>query len=265
MLRAHPGNASDRFLRWVVRDGAQREAMLVGVRGAETHRVFLAGAGMELDTTKSSGRTNVFTTQHLKVASQKSTGVTRCRVVSVQARSPMSLVQAFDQAVRHRDGEDTIERLLRAVDGRVRKIRVRAPVGEEPLIEVDMGLSERIPLAQVGQGMSRLVAMFSEILGEKPEVCLIDEIENGIHHSMLRQIWQGIAVAAAQLDVQVFATTHSHECILAAHEAFAATSDYDFGIVQLFRIEKEGDSGVQGRVLDQKLIEAAIAGEIDLR
>jgi AAA15 family ATPase/GTPase len=68
---------------------------------------------------------------------------------------------------------------------------------------VDLGLSEMIPLTQVGQGINRLVAMFSEIVGEQPGVCLIDEIENGIHHSLLQQIWTGIAASAAEMDVQV--------------------------------------------------------------
>lgn len=126
---------------------------------------------------------------------------------------------------------------------------------------VDLGLSEMLPVSQVGQGIYRLIAILSELIGEKPDVCIIDEIENGIHHSMLKQVWTGLAVAAQSLDVQVFATTHSQECIEAAHEAFSKRDSYDFRIVQLFRVE----GAVQGRVLDQELIEAALSGRIDLR
>ena len=118
-----------------------------------------------------------------------------------------------------------------------------------------------LPVSQVGQGIYRLIAIFSEMIGEKPDVCIIDEIENGIHHSMLEQVWTGIAAAAETLDVQVFATTHSQECIEAAHAAFAKRQSYDFSIVQLFRVE----GAVQGKVLDRQHIEAAMQGEIDLR
>lgn len=70
-----------------------------------------------------------------------------------------------------------------------------------------------------------------------------------------------MAEVAARLDIQVFATTHSWECLLAAHEVFAARDPYDLRVVQLYRL---GDA-IDGRVLDRDHIESAIAGEIELR
>jgi AAA15 family ATPase/GTPase len=105
------------------------------------------------------------------------------------------------------------------------------------------------------------VEIFSEMIGAEAAVCFIDEIESGIHHSCLVDVWTGIAEAARTFNVQVFATTHSHECIEAAHEAFSQRPPYDLGIIQLFR--EAGD--IQGRVLDQQHIAAGISGDIDLR
>ena len=48
---------------------------------------------------------------------------------------------------------------------------------------------------------------------------LVDEIETGIHHSVMKNLWQIVAKAARTFDVQVFATTHSFECLVAAQEA----------------------------------------------
>ena len=182
------------------------------------------------------------------------------RVIPVQHHSPDQLVKLFAPAVRRKDGEERIEKLLREVDPRIRKVRVD-PGDDGNQLVIDLGLSEALPVSQVGQGIYRLIAIFSELIGEKPDVCIIDEIENGIHHSMLEQVWTGLAAAAETLGVQVFATTHSEECIEAAHAAFSKRDAYDFSIVQLFRVE----GAVQGRVLDQEHITAAIAGEIDLR
>lgn len=106
-----------------------------------------------------------------------------------------------------------------------------------------------------------MVEIFSEIIGASAEVAFIDEIENGVHHSSLIDLWRGLAKATDAFGVQVFATTHSYECIEAAHEAFSESSNYDFSIIQLFRESEQ----IQGRVLDQEHIKAAIAGEIDLR
>ena len=53
----------------------------------------------------------------------------------------------------------------------------------------------------------------------KGGVILIDEIENGLHHSVFSKVWQAIDQAARELDVQVIATTHSWECIVAASQS----------------------------------------------
>ena len=41
----------------------------------------------------------------------------------------------------------------------------------------------------------------------------IDEIENGIHYSVQKDVWNAIGKLARDLDIQVFATTHSLEMI----------------------------------------------------
>ena len=128
-------------------------------------------------------------------------------------------------------------------------------------IVVDIGLSELLPLAQVGQGVYRLATILADIIGEKTDVLLIDEIENGLHHSVQKQIWTGLAEMAKELKVQIFATTHSGECLHAAHKAFLEREPYDLGVIQLFRTE----DGVQGRLLDKEHIEAAIEADIELR
>ena len=66
---------------------------------------------------------------------------------------------------------------------------------------------------------------------------------------------------AKELKVQIFATTHSGECLHAAHKAFVERQPYDLGVIQVFR----GEDGVQGRVLDEEHLEAAIAADIELR
>ena len=119
----------------------------------------------------------------------------KCHAVAVQHHSPELLVQIFGKAILRRGGEGPIEDLLREVDSRVQKVRLYpGPQGLDIL--VDIGLQEALPVSQVGQGMYRLGAIFSELIGEDPKILLIDEIENGIHHSMLEQVSSEIAAAA---------------------------------------------------------------------
>jgi hypothetical protein len=182
------------------------------------------------------------------------------QVISVKAMPQEKLIAVFGAAMRQKGGEEQLEQILKVVDGRIKKIRIDpAPDGNQLI--VDVGLSELIPLTQVGQAVNRLVAIFSQLIGERAKICIIDEIENGLHHSALQEVWTGIAEAAEVLDVQIFATTHSYECIEAADSAIQKRADYDFSVVRLFRVE----NAVQGDVLDRKHIEAALAGNIDLR
>jgi AAA15 family ATPase/GTPase len=153
-----------------------------------------------------------------------------------------------------------MERILHKVDPRVKKVRVDAADDGNQVL-MDMGLSEMLPLTQAGQGMYRLVSMMAGLIGDRPNLALVDEMDDGIHHSVLADVWTGIAEAAELFGIQVFVTTHSYECIQAAHEAFSKRDKYDLGIIQLFRLKDH----VEGRVLQKDQIEAAISGGIDLR
>ncbi|MCX6022329.1 MAG: AAA family ATPase, partial [Chloroflexi bacterium] len=75
------------------------------------------------------------------------------------------------------------------------------------------------------------------IASARDGIVLIDEIENGFHYSIMPKVWQAIASFSRQFNVQVFATTHSYECIQAAHEAFEADSVYDFRLHRLERVK----------------------------
>ena len=260
LLRANSGLVEQRYFRWLLRDGAPKEhGSLVCLTDAGQKQEVILRRNLEGEPLSPGYQTMAQNRSFIGLAPINQASL-RCRIVSVQHRSPADLVKLFAQAVRQKGGEEQVEGLLKAVDERIQKVRVE-PADDGIHIMVDLGLSEMVPVSQVGQGIYRLIAIFSELIGEQPQISLIDEVENGIHHSMLEQVWTGIAEVAESLNMQVFVTTHSQECIEAAHAAFEVRKNYDFSIIQLFRVA----DGVQGRVLDRKHIEAAMAGEIDLR
>jgi energy-coupling factor transporter ATP-binding protein EcfA2 len=263
LLRTSTGNFGQRYFRWLIRDRDNIQVANLTVDGpnttcrAQINRSLASPAGWQ--PTHSGGQIGA---GPLISSAPQNTKI-RCCVVAVQSmqhRSPEILVKLFAQAVKRKGGEERIEKLMRMVDNRILKIRVE-PAEDGNHIMVDLGLSEMLPVSQVGQGVNRLLAIFSELIGEQPELCIIDEVENGIHHSLLEQVWTGLAAVAEEMNIQIFLTTHSHECICSAHEAFSKQPNYDFSIIQLFRVENR----VQGRVLDRQHIEASLSGDIDLR
>ena len=181
-------------------------------------------------------------------------------VIPVFHASPDHLVQVLGRSLLVTGTEERLEDLLRRIDPRIKKLRIDPSVPGNRIV-LDVWLNRMVPLSQMGQGVYRLIEVFAEIIAKRPKICLIDEIENGIHHTGLFDLWRGLAEVASLFKVQIFATTHSHECIEAAHEAFSERDSYDFSVIQLFR----KSNSEQGRVLHQEHIAAAVAGEIDLR
>ena len=263
MFRPTSDNPSRDYFPWLVRDGAPIDKVTLEAKIDEKPYSLSFGKKTAMGFTIPLGKINLWNNGPLMVFVPNEQGKTsfRIRVISVLPRSQEDIVKTFASAVRKRDGEEKLDELFHIIDERILKVRVIPFENNRSQIMFDFGLSEMVPMSQVGQGLHRLLTIFSEILSGEVNFCIIDEIENGIHHSMLEQIWTGIAAAAESLDIQIFATTHSRECIEAAHAAFSKRPTYDFGIIQLFRVE----NGIQGRVLDQKHIEAAMSGEIDLR
>jgi len=72
---------------------------------------------------------------------------------------------------------------------------------------------ERVPLGSTGEGMRRLLALALALTQAKGGVLLVDEIDTGLHYSVLGQMWLLIVEAARKMDIQVFATTHSLDCV----------------------------------------------------
>ena len=99
------------------------------------------------------------------------------------------------------------------------------------------------------------------MLATESQICLIDEIENGLHHSVLREVWKGLAALVRRDNVQIFATTHSWECAIAAHEVFREYDPYDFALHRLERIDGE----IQAFTYDRETLDAVDQLEMEVR
>jgi len=100
-----------------------------------------------------------------------------------------------------------------------------------------------LPIGSMGDGMWRMLAMAIAIAHCKDGVLLIDEIDTGLHYTVLGNMWRLIFAAAADLNVQVFATTHSSDCIRSLAELCYEESDIADNVT-LQRIEKGNPKAV---------------------
>lgn len=120
--------------------------------------------------------------------------------------------------LRKRKEPDVVLKTLQVIEPKITRVEDNSASGS-PMIWVDVGLSELVPLSAMGDGMTRVARLILAISATPGGLVLVDEIENGLHHSVLSKVWRSVAHAATQYDTQVVATTHSFECVEAAYDA----------------------------------------------
>lgn len=75
------------------------------------------------------------------------------------------------------------------------------------------GLESRVPLGSLGDGIRHLLTMTLAVSRSHGGFVMIDEIDTGLHHSIMTDMWRVLINTAERLDVQIFATTHSLDCV----------------------------------------------------
>ena len=133
------------------------------------------------------------------------------------------LVQRFE-AVAANPEEELVYKALQCIEPDIERlvtvsndIRRGSPSGRGAFHAKLKNVANRIPLGVMGDGMWRMLALVLTLVRARNGILLIDEIDTGLHHSVLRRMWKLINEAGApdKLNVQVFATTHSDDCIKA--------------------------------------------------
>ena len=145
---------------------------------------------------------------------------------SVARIAPQELAARFGRAEVKRYLGD-VEETLKLVEPRLQRL-VAVPLANGPtLLYADVGAERILPVALMGSGFVRLMELTLAFAEVSDGSILIDEIENGLHYAVLQNVWQTIDQLSQKFKVQVFATTHSYECIKAAHAASSANEFAD--------------------------------------
>ena len=120
----------------------------------------------------------------------------------------------------------------------------------------------RLPLKDLGAGIVRLFRLYLSFFTARNGMVLFDEIENGIHYSVLNTLWDRIRLWMNTWNVQVVATTHSSECIDAAIAAFEKNPQ-ELSIHQLY---VDGASGkLRANCFTGELLEGARELDLEVR
>ena len=191
-------------------------------------------------------------------------------------------------AVWATEGKNRVLQLMQAIVAIEDVIHVkdpRHPTRRMPRARI-AGMPEPVPLASIGDGAIRffhigLALEFARYRADRihgmPEepgmsfsarspdlysFLLIDEVDTGIHHTMHHDLWQFIFQAARSLDVQVFATTHSLDCL----RGFAEAAEDEQADAQVIRLEKlEGHKATRAVTFGQTDLPVVLRDSIEVR
>jgi predicted ATPase len=76
-------------------------------------------------------------------------------------------------------------------------------------------LPEKIPVTLLSSGINKLLCLLLAIASYPKGAVVIDEIEIGFYFSRMPSVWRLLLSFAKKYDVQIFASTHSEECLKA--------------------------------------------------
>ena len=121
---------------------------------------------------------------------------------------------------------------LRIADSRLQNL---LPLSEDEVkvIYADIGASSLVPVALQGSGFGNVLHIVLDSVSLVNGMLMIDEIEDGLHHSVIDKLIRFLFSISVTNNLQIFATTHSDEIL--ERFAFLAKSER-FDDLALYRV-----------------------------
>lgn len=126
------------------------------------------------------------------------------------------------------------------------------------------GEKKPIPLKNLGDGAERVLLLAIALVGAKDKLLLIDEIEAGLHYSVIEKLWEIIFKYSKELEVQVFATTHSSDVVKSFTYLLERAENKEDGA--FFRMQRARTSGeIEVIPYDAERLEFALESNLETR
>ena len=152
----------------------------------------------------------------------------------------MANAKLFDNISLSPD-EDYVLDALRIINPAINRIRFidtnEGRSSERIAVVTIVGSDQRFRLSSMGDGINRVLTIILALLNCKNGVLLLDEFETGLHYSVQDQLWNIIFMLSEKLNVQVFVTTHSNDCL----NSFAKMNKQGMGHLIRLAFNEEGN------------------------
>lgn len=128
------------------------------------------------------------------------------------------------------------------------------------------GMARPVPLNSLGDGMLRVLQLSLKLFGAKGGFFLIDEFENGLHYSIQEKVWELLFEMAERYKIQIFATTHSWDCIESFTKVAVSRTETDGVLFRLGRSVRTSDHGkIIATVFDEEALKNITQTDMEVR
>lgn len=140
-------------------------------------------------------------------------------------------------------------------------VKLRRASGGRVAIIRREGSAERLPLKSMGDGMTRIFHIILALVNARNGFLLVDEFENGLHWSVHPRLWNIIFRLAEDLNVQVFVTTHSQDCIRGFHAIWKEQAEKG----SFYRLDPDPDMGARVTAYHCETLSDALEMDVEVR
>ena len=161
----------------------------------------------------------------------------RCEAVGPESLTAEDAARLWDNIALTEQEDHAISALNLVLAGEVTRVAMlgggRGSHGERRIAVRLKGHDKPVSLRSLGDGAVRLFGIALALANAGDGFLVIDEAENGIHHTVQRDLWEMILRAAHRNGAQVLATTHSWDCVRGFAAATTASDELDGILVRL--------------------------------
>ena len=126
------------------------------------------------------------------------------------------------------------------------------------------GIDLLMMVNMMGDGMRRYLNIVAASANPTNNILLIDEIDNGLHYSAYKKLWEAIFALATDTNKQVFVTTHSKETLYRLNEMLGEHLEYQDAL-RIYTIEKTKLEGHQAYKYSFEGLNAACKNDVEIR
>lgn len=124
-------------------------------------------------------------------------------------------------------------------------------------------IDKLIPISFIGDGLQHFIGICAAVINPENKVVLIDEIDNGLHYTVLKQLWKSLIELSIENDTQLFITTHNEEVLRTL--AMVLEEDNDAIDLSVFSIQMTERAGLKAYKYPPQALRGAIEKGIEIR